>query len=533
MKKKKLKKLLTSKNAKILNLKQKLLKYGVSVPVIEDVVAKGVVSSAEKLTNASIHTEVSEHLSELFAIKFAIPRSNTDLLLESLSVLGHTSKAEHANTSSGCEIKGLCGEFSKLSSAEKREVLDDPKRLNGFSSRFMPNVKFRVPVALKDAFLEIHPIGDYAFNNKVFGYYTDCSGISFLDIKATIDPFASDYDYNHLPIIEVSIYEAIPELVPDGMIYDKESDSLINNELLEKEQKIKDDVKKPISEINSEIKALLKKGCIFSYPVKFIVPPVLLGSLLKNGVILNNKRGYCISKFLEIGHFPTKKGYLKSTWEEVSIYEAFPELVPSGMVYDAESDSLVGIIGQETLYIDGELKSKKILTQLDEVDFINDQIKVDPEKYEAMFAKMTQRIKPFPSAFAKELSKKYPFTASYAEAAIKAYGEELADSVLKLESAGLTVGGIPEVKNTEWTSENITPHFKHDSDGKAEEVEHFRYRTAAVNALLSKVQFLFWGTKYPILEMGNIGIKVNGRGKHATFTHTVSFTTGSEAKKAE
>jgi len=53
-------------------------------------------------------------------------------------------------------------------------------------------------------------------------YYTDEEGaeiLKSLSIEYTL-ALASGFK-------EVPIYEAIPELVPDGMVYDKESDSLI------------------------------------------------------------------------------------------------------------------------------------------------------------------------------------------------------------------------------------------------------------------------------------------------------------------
>lgn len=68
----------------------------------------------------------------------------------------------------------------------------------------------------------------------------------------------------------------------------------------------------------------------------------------------------------------------------VSRFVAAPELVPEGMVYDKKSDSLI-----EKL-----LNIKKVYVgYFDEVDFINEQIKQDPEKFESFLAKWSFRCK--------------------------------------------------------------------------------------------------------------------------------------------
>jgi len=88
----------------------------------------------------------------------------------------------------------------------------------------------------------------------------------------------------------------------------------------------------------------------------------------------------------------TKDGFLiampnKITFDyseeiEVSIYEAIPELVPKGMVYDKESDSLVYPRGMNPSFV-----------PLDEVAFINEQLLQDPEAFESFLAKAASRIK--------------------------------------------------------------------------------------------------------------------------------------------
>ncbi len=83
-----------------------------------------------------------------------------------------------------------------------------------FSSRFMPNVKFKISghrQELHDAKLPMMMFADFG---KV-----ENDG-SFTGSASAPELFESWREK------EVSIYEAIPELVPDGMVYDKESDSL-------------------------------------------------------------------------------------------------------------------------------------------------------------------------------------------------------------------------------------------------------------------------------------------------------------------
>lgn len=98
---------------------------------------------------------------------------------------------------------------SMLEAARVAKELEDGvvEAPTNFSSRFMPNVKFKVD-GHSEKLAEI-------------GIYT--SGKGYIEIR---------HDGEMSMIVSsgakiVSIYEAIPELVPDGMVYDKKSDSLI------------------------------------------------------------------------------------------------------------------------------------------------------------------------------------------------------------------------------------------------------------------------------------------------------------------
>lgn len=91
-----------------------------------------------------------------------------------------------------------------------------------FQSRFMPNVKFFMPNHLQDKWCSI-------FYNKNESKYK-------LPFWATSKDGDFIYhngnyygDYLALKMKEVSVYEAIPELIPDGMRYNKDLDKLVPN----------------------------------------------------------------------------------------------------------------------------------------------------------------------------------------------------------------------------------------------------------------------------------------------------------------
>lgn len=93
-----------------------------------------------------------------------------------------------------------------------------------FKSRFMPNVKFLLPKQ-SDArtwlkLLEIIKVD--SFNNYI-GFCTNPFGDIIYNGFEAIELF-NNYKSVHK---EVSIYEAIPELIPDGMRYNKELDKLV------------------------------------------------------------------------------------------------------------------------------------------------------------------------------------------------------------------------------------------------------------------------------------------------------------------
>jgi len=92
------------------------------------------------------------------------------------------------------------------------------------SSRFKPNVKFAIPT---DA--DINKLVKILGKNVLwFGFwYTSVKGDSLHKVDG-----GRVFDFNafeKLQIPEVSIYEAIPELVPKEMRYDKETDSLVQD----------------------------------------------------------------------------------------------------------------------------------------------------------------------------------------------------------------------------------------------------------------------------------------------------------------
>ena len=142
---------------------------------------------------------------------------------------------------------------------DKKEVVDAPTTSEDgedvsepsatFSSRFMPNVKFKIPKdidndLLMNIILSNVPSDELNYRVKKeiklmsSGLYclatTPNGSLRFL----IPDYMYSSFDgrrYLSDPIIkidEVSIYEAIPDLIPDCMVYDKESDTLIYAKIL-------------------------------------------------------------------------------------------------------------------------------------------------------------------------------------------------------------------------------------------------------------------------------------------------------------
>ena len=81
--------------------------------------------------------------------------------------------------------------------------------------------------------------------------------------------------------------------------------------------------------------------------VKFIIPLDCTSAIWKAILLMTNnssKAGFQyfrVSSNGELISAPAKITYDFWTEEEVSCYEVIPELVPYGMVYDKESDSLV------------------------------------------------------------------------------------------------------------------------------------------------------------------------------------------------
>ena len=93
-----------------------------------------------------------------------------------------------------------------------------------FESRFMPNVKFLLPKSAEFGFwinflaiTKLHSIDNY------IGFCTNAFGDSIYNGFEHIELF---YNYKSVHK-EVSIFEAIPELIPDGMRYNKELDKLV------------------------------------------------------------------------------------------------------------------------------------------------------------------------------------------------------------------------------------------------------------------------------------------------------------------
>lgn len=85
-----------------------------------------------------------------------------------------------------------------------------------FDSRFMPDVYFKISGDLS----KIHDVVDIDYLKLGFSYfYVSYCGYKLFPVK----------EYQKQGLKEVSIYEAIPELIPDGMRYNKELDKLVSD----------------------------------------------------------------------------------------------------------------------------------------------------------------------------------------------------------------------------------------------------------------------------------------------------------------
>jgi len=116
-------------------------------------------------------------------------------------------------------------------SVYEQDFVDSFKLLNSCvpsSSRFMPNVKFKVSSNHLDSLFHLGLIG-LENQDRFIGY-------SLIDENLLLNSTDLFNKYGESIIIlkEVSIYEAIPELVPEGMVYDKYSDSLRSKNIFDR-----------------------------------------------------------------------------------------------------------------------------------------------------------------------------------------------------------------------------------------------------------------------------------------------------------
>lgn len=109
------------------------------------------------------------------------------------------------------------------------------------------------------------------------------------------------------------------------------------------------------------------------------------------GEILNIKPGgvkaFATGSQGDIHHINSIKIFESLKMEEVDFHEAMPELVPDGMVYDKDSDSLVE---KEKQLPRG---NNPVFVCLDEFAFYKREIARDPEAYEAFLSKALSRTK--------------------------------------------------------------------------------------------------------------------------------------------
>lgn len=85
-----------------------------------------------------------------------------------------------------------------------------------FTSRFMPNVYFKVHGDIS----KLYHVIDIDYLKMGFDYfYISHCGTKLFPVK----------EYQKQGLKEVSIFEAIPEIIPDGMRYNKELDKLVSD----------------------------------------------------------------------------------------------------------------------------------------------------------------------------------------------------------------------------------------------------------------------------------------------------------------
>jgi len=141
-----------------------------------------------------------------------------------------------ANEKLEANIDYLEKEIVDSATTSEKEVVEPSTT---FSSRFMPNVKFKFISHFKEVrkiLIEVFPPDCH---HMIPSIERDCFFLCTNSAGKIVEPYSDIMD-TKFNLKEVSIYEAIPELVPDGMVYDKESDSIV--------RVIKIDLTKPAEE---------------------------------------------------------------------------------------------------------------------------------------------------------------------------------------------------------------------------------------------------------------------------------------------
>jgi len=197
-------------------------------------------------------------------------------------------------------------EVVEPSTTSEKPIVDAP-------TNFLANVKFRIQKQHKDklSLTEAqHSMNFLSTNN----YGKISSGCYDGDV---FDEWLEK---------EVSIYEAKPELIPEGMRYVKELDKL--GIIL---YPIEDDVGS--EEFTSRFKP----------SVKFIIPDII--TLPRDLKFLSNYYGASTSPKgkMIFNSYEDDNVYKSSSCQEVSIYEAIPELVPNGFYFNTEHKTLLSL----------------------------------------------------------------------------------------------------------------------------------------------------------------------------------------------
>jgi len=158
----------------------------------------------------------NEHLLDLVEILTKTISNRDDEIRELLETVKRFEKSSSRVKHENFRVPFTKESEHSLLCEEHKEVVGAP---TNFPSRFMPNVKFIYPDEIQS-----HMLHSF-FHKEAYDYALHTYFITGIEGETL---YAKTCDiWDEFPKKEVSIYWAIPELVPKGMYYDKDLDKLI------------------------------------------------------------------------------------------------------------------------------------------------------------------------------------------------------------------------------------------------------------------------------------------------------------------